>query len=108
MCVVFRYGRVNYVLAKRLELLDEVSRLQKSLGVQGDVAFTCETARYLTAKLFITYFLGILVRMVLQRSSWGPWIRMLSLGAGKNPGEGGGLTVARPPPFMHQCFRCSS
>ena len=69
MCVVFRYGRVNYVLAKRLELLDEVSRLQKSLGVQGDVAFTCETARYLTAKLFINYFLGILVRMVLQRSS---------------------------------------
>ena len=61
MCVVFRYGRVNYVLAKRLELLDEVSRLQKSLGVQGDVAFTCETARYLlTAKLFINYFLGIL------------------------------------------------
>jgi hypothetical protein len=43
-----RYGRVNYVLAKRLELLDEVSRLQKSLGVQGDVAFTCETARYCT------------------------------------------------------------
>ena len=71
MCVVFRYGRVNYVLAKRLELLDEVSRLQKSLGVQGDVAFTCETARYryLTAQLFINYFLGILVRMVLQRSS---------------------------------------
>ena len=69
MCVVFRYGRVNYVLAKRLELLDEVSRLQKSLGVQGDVAFTCETARYLTAQLFKNYFLGILVRMVLQRSA---------------------------------------
>jgi len=41
-----RYGRVNYVLAKRIELLDEVSRLQKSLGVVGDVAYTCETARY--------------------------------------------------------------
>lgn len=41
-----RYGRVNYVLAKRLELLEEVSRLQKSLGVEGDVSYTCETARY--------------------------------------------------------------
>merc|ERR1719402_845002 len=41
-----RYGRVNYVLAKRLELLDEVSRLQTSLGVTGDVAYTCETAGY--------------------------------------------------------------
>jgi len=41
-----RYGRVNYVLAKRLELLEEVARLQKSLGVPGDVGYTCETARY--------------------------------------------------------------
>ena len=43
-CVSYRYGRVNYVLAKRLELLEEVSRLQESLGVSGDVAYTCETA----------------------------------------------------------------
>merc|ERR1712241_569063 len=41
-----RYGRVNYVLAKRMELLEEVSRLQKSLGVPGDVTYTCETAKY--------------------------------------------------------------
>jgi intron-binding protein aquarius len=39
-----RYGRVNYVLSKRLELLSEVGRLQTSLGVYGDVAYTCETA----------------------------------------------------------------
>uniref|UniRef100_A0A8D9DRA3 RNA helicase aquarius n=1 Tax=Cacopsylla melanoneura TaxID=428564 RepID=A0A8D9DRA3_9HEMI len=39
-----RYGRVNYVLAKRLDLLQEVERLQKSLDVTGDVAYTCETA----------------------------------------------------------------
>lgn len=39
-----RYGRVNYILAKRLELLGEVERLQHSLGVLGDVAYTCETA----------------------------------------------------------------
>lgn len=37
-------GRVNYVLAKRLDLLQEVERLQKSLEVSGDVAYTCETA----------------------------------------------------------------
>ncbi|XP_017331417.1 RNA helicase aquarius isoform X3 [Ictalurus punctatus] len=39
-----RYGRVNYVLARRLELLGEVARLQESLGVPGDVSYTCETA----------------------------------------------------------------
>ncbi|KAI0220204.1 RNA helicase aquarius [Lamellibrachia satsuma] len=39
-----RYGRVNYVLAQRLELLEEVARLQQSLGVPGDVSYTCETA----------------------------------------------------------------
>ncbi|KAM6460193.1 RNA helicase aquarius [Liasis olivaceus] len=39
-----RYGRVNYVLSRRLELLREVGRLQESLGVPGDVSYTCETA----------------------------------------------------------------
>ena len=41
-----RYGRVNYVLAQRLELLQEVGRLQESLHVAGDVAYTCETSGY--------------------------------------------------------------
>lgn len=35
---------MNYVLAKRLDLLMEVQRLQESLEVNGDVAYTCETA----------------------------------------------------------------
>jgi intron-binding protein aquarius len=39
-----RYGRVNFILHKRLELLAEVQRLQESLGIQGDVSYTCETA----------------------------------------------------------------
>merc|ERR1712223_1025279 len=39
-----RYGRVNYVLGKRLELLDVVGKLQNSLEVKGDLAYTCETA----------------------------------------------------------------
>ncbi|XP_073783162.1 RNA helicase aquarius isoform X2 [Danio rerio] len=39
-----RYGRVNYVLSRRLELLQEVARLQESLDVPGDVSYTCETA----------------------------------------------------------------
>ncbi|XP_058118487.1 RNA helicase aquarius [Anopheles ziemanni] len=39
-----RYGRVNYVLSKRIDLLGQVGRLQESLGVTGDVAYTCETA----------------------------------------------------------------
>lgn len=41
-----RYGRVNYVLAQRLELLQEVGRLQESLKVPGDMSYTCETAGY--------------------------------------------------------------
>lgn len=41
-----RYGRVNYVLAQRLELLEEVARLQSSLDVKGDMSYTCETAGY--------------------------------------------------------------
>lgn len=41
-----RYGRVNYVLSKRLYLLYEVSKLAKSLGVVADVGYTCETASY--------------------------------------------------------------
>jgi len=41
-----RYGRVNYVLAKRVDLLSQVQKLQESLGVSGDNAYTCETAGY--------------------------------------------------------------
>lgn len=41
-----RYGRVNYVLAKRIDLLNQVQKLQESLNVAGDVAYTCETAGY--------------------------------------------------------------
>lgn len=41
-----RYGRVNYVLAKRLELLDVVAKLAQSFGLETDVAYTCETAGY--------------------------------------------------------------
>ncbi|CAF2574473.1 unnamed protein product [Rotaria sp. Silwood2] len=41
-----RYGRVNYILKKRLELLEQVERLQKSLQVKGDLSYTCETAAH--------------------------------------------------------------
>lgn len=46
VCLICRYGRVNYVLAQRLELLEEVARLQSSLDVKGDMSYTCETAGY--------------------------------------------------------------
>ena len=39
-----RYGRVNYVLSQRIQLLGKVKKLQESLGVEGDVSYTCETA----------------------------------------------------------------
>ncbi|KAH9631581.1 hypothetical protein HF086_004348 [Spodoptera exigua] len=41
-----RYGRVNYVLAKRLELLERVGRLQKTLEAGEDAGATCELAHH--------------------------------------------------------------
>ncbi|XP_003371810.1 conserved hypothetical protein, partial [Trichinella spiralis] len=42
-----REGRVNHILEKRLQLLGQVERLQKSIQVVGgDVASSCETALY--------------------------------------------------------------
>ncbi|KRZ57022.1 Intron-binding protein aquarius [Trichinella nativa] len=42
-----REGRVNHILEKRLQLLGQVERLQKSIQVVGgDVAYSCETALY--------------------------------------------------------------
>ena len=35
---------MNFVLSHRLALLDAVQRLQQSLRVAGDAAYTCETA----------------------------------------------------------------
>ncbi|KAL7673149.1 hypothetical protein ACOME3_008020 [Neoechinorhynchus agilis] len=41
-----RFGRVDYILERRLRLLEEVSQLARGLGVEGDVGYTCETAGY--------------------------------------------------------------
>ena len=41
-----RYGRVNYVLSKRIELLAEVQRLADSLDLSIDAGYTCETAGF--------------------------------------------------------------
>mmetsp|Transcript_4030 Transcript_4030/g.6213 ORF Transcript_4030/g.6213 Transcript_4030/m.6213 type:complete len:1352 (+) Transcript_4030:1-4056(+) len=41
-----KMGRVNHMLARRLELLAEIERLAQSLQVATDVAYTCETAAY--------------------------------------------------------------
>eukprot|EP00803_Ostreobium_quekettii_P001943 evm.model.scf_2381.2 EVM.evm.TU.scf_2381.2 scf_2381:10191-21993(-) len=39
-----RVGRVNAMLARRLELLAQVERMAKQFGVPEDMAYTCETA----------------------------------------------------------------
>lgn len=41
-----RYGRVEYVLTKRLELLLQCQKLAKSLDLDTQETFTCETANY--------------------------------------------------------------
>jgi intron-binding protein aquarius len=41
-----KFGRVNSFLERRLYLLQEVDRLSKSLGIEGEHGATCETAGY--------------------------------------------------------------
>lgn len=41
-----KQGRVNWSLSRRAELLTQVQRLAVSLGVPGDVGYTCETAQF--------------------------------------------------------------
>lgn len=41
-----KFGRVNHMLARRIELLDDIGTLARSLGMEDDVAHTCETAGY--------------------------------------------------------------
>ena len=41
-----RVGRVNAMLERRLQLLSEVDKLAKSLGVPDQGGYTCETAAY--------------------------------------------------------------
>ena len=41
-----KQGRVNWSLARRIQLLGQVQRLAGCLGVAGDVGYTCETAAY--------------------------------------------------------------
>lgn len=44
--VFSKQGRVNWSLARRLQLLSQVQYLAISLGITGDVGYTCETAEY--------------------------------------------------------------
>lgn len=81
-----RYGRVNYVLAKRLDLLMEVQKLQESLKVDGDVAYTCETAGH-----FYMY-------QILSR-----WEHFLSIVRPKNGKSVSVQTISKEFPF-HKFF----
>merc|ERR1719330_614421 len=42
-----KWGRVNHMLQRRLDLLAKVARLAETFGLQGDdVSYTCETAQH--------------------------------------------------------------
>ncbi|KAL3124777.1 hypothetical protein niasHT_001614 [Heterodera trifolii] len=41
-----RYGRVNFVLAERQRLLEQVELLREAVDETGDVSYSCETAGY--------------------------------------------------------------
>lgn len=76
-----RAGRVNAMLARRLELLTEVERLAQSLGVPDDVAYTCETAAHF-------WLLHVLSR----------WEQFLALVQKQGPADAG--IVASRFPFL--------
>lgn len=59
-----KWGRVAHALARRSVLLGEVQRLAASLGVPGDVGYTCETAEY-----FALYH--VTSRIEAFRARWG-------------------------------------
>lgn len=44
--VFSKQGRVNWSLARRIQLLSQVQFLAESLDIPGDVGYTCETAEY--------------------------------------------------------------
>ena len=41
-----KFGRVNHMLQRRLDLLDKVAKLARSFGMPDDAAYTCETAAH--------------------------------------------------------------
>lgn len=41
-----KQGRVDWTLTRRMHLLEQVQRLAVTIGVSGDVGYTCETAEY--------------------------------------------------------------
>lgn len=41
-----KWGRVQFMLSKRLQLLGEVGRLAESLNIAGEVDYSCETAQH--------------------------------------------------------------
>ena len=41
-----KQGRVNWSLARRNQLLQQIQYLASGLGIAGDVGYTCETAEY--------------------------------------------------------------
>lgn len=41
-----KQGRVDWSLARRLQLLGQIQRLAETLQIVGDVGYTCETAEY--------------------------------------------------------------
>eukprot|EP00466_Bigelowiella_natans_P014616 jgi/Bigna1/85349/estExt_fgenesh1_pg.C_30315 len=58
-----KFGRVNYMLERRLHCLEEVGRFAKSLGLGDDAGYTCETA----AHFYLQY---VLARWEVFISQW--------------------------------------
>ncbi|XP_055384835.1 RNA helicase aquarius [Condylostylus longicornis] len=71
-----RYGRVNYVLAKRIELLRDVQKLQESLNLSGDSSYTCETAGYFFLYQIVSRWEKFLTKINSCKNSHTEWKTM--------------------------------
>ena len=79
-----RFGRVNYMLGKRLSLLEEVVKLSKSIGLTRDINFTCESAAnfYLLQARALGFGRGIWKCLFLEAFIFGSvyfWKRLLPI-----------------------------
>lgn len=64
-----RYGRVNYTLMRRIELLNEVNRLCSTLDVMTEGDHTCESAEYYYMYYYyLFYIIDLLLNQELMLS----------------------------------------
>ena len=61
-----KYGRVNYMLGRRIELLAQVEILTRSVNERPDFAYTCETSAQFYQSIVIPTINNFLVTVTMN------------------------------------------